>query len=57
MFAWQKPCGKQRLTPEQLLATIHTQELADWFLHSNRSLLACSPAGIPSPHLALSFFN
>jgi Transposase DDE domain len=28
-----KPCGKLRLTPEQLLAAIHAQELADWSLH------------------------
>lgn len=29
-----KPCGKLRLTPEQLLAAIHAQELADWSLHT-----------------------
>jgi transposase len=34
-----KSCGKLRLTPEQLLAAIHAQELADWSLHTTGRLV------------------
>lgn len=47
-----KPCGKLRLTPEQLLAAIHAQELADWSLHMayrfQSPRLARGPGGRPA---------
>lgn len=45
-----KVLGKLRLTPEQLLAAIHAQRLAEWSLHMARFLMCpCLPRG-PGGH-------